>query len=125
MDKPPRARFQPRLRLLTASEYERVFQRPQRSTGKALTVLARPSGRGSARLGLAIARKQIRRAVDRNRVKRLIRESFRRHQELLRGLDVVVIGRSALLEKNSRGVFECLENHWRRVSERCRNNAAC
>lgn len=125
MDEPRRTRFPPRKRLLTASDYERVFQQPQRSSGKALTVLARPSGRASARLGLAIARKQIRRAVDRNRVKRLIRESFRRHQELLHGLDVVVIGRSALLEKDSCGIFACLENHWQRVSERCRNSAAC
>ena len=112
------------MRLLTASDYESVFPQPQRASGKALTVLARPSGRASARLGLAIARKQIRRAVDRNRAKRLIRESFRRHQELLRGLDVVVIGKSALLEKDTRGVFACLENHWQRVSERCRERAA-
>ncbi len=88
-------------------------------------MLARPSGRGLARLGLAIPRKQIRRAVERNRVKRLIRESFRRHQDLLRGLDVVVIGRSALAEKNTQGVFECLENHWRRISERCRDRGTC
>lgn len=113
------------MRLLSAGDYERVFKHPQRSSGKALTVLARPSGRDTARLGLAIARKQIRRSVDRNRMKRLIRESFRRHVSLLRGLDVVVIGRSALLEKNTRGVFECLEHHWRRVSERCKNNPAC
>jgi ribonuclease P protein component len=75
-------------------------------------------------LGLAIPRKQIRRAVHRNRLKRLIRESFRRHQALLRGLDVVVIGRRDLLEQNSQRVFACLENHWRLVSERCKNSAA-
>jgi hypothetical protein len=40
----------------------------------------------------------------------------------LRGLDVVVIGRSDLLKKNTQGVFECLENHWSRVSERCRRS---
>ena len=125
VDKPRRARFQRTMRLLTASDYESVFQQPQRSSGKALTVLARASGRASPRLGLAMARKQIRRAVDRNRAKRLIRESFRRHQELLHGLDVVVIGKSALLEKDTRAVLDCLENHWQRVSERCRSSAAC
>lgn len=119
----PRGRLQRRKRLLTARDFKRVFQDPQRSSGPALTVLARPSGQPVARLGLAIARKQIRRAVDRNRVKRLIRESFRRNQVLLNGLDVVVIGRRPLLEKNSRGVFACLDKHWRQVSERCRNEA--
>jgi hypothetical protein len=41
------------------------------------------------------------------------------------GLDVVVIGRSDLLNKNTQAVFTCLENHWRRVSERCANSAPC
>jgi len=113
------------MRLLTADDYTHVFQHPQKSSSKALTVLARRSSRASARLGLAIPRKQIRRAVERNRVKRLIRESFRRHLELLRGLDVVVIGRSALAMKNTQEVFECLEGHWRQVSERCGNRGAC
>jgi ribonuclease P protein component len=124
-DTQSRSRFQRHKRLLTASDYQRVFQHPQKSSGKALTVLARASGCESARLGLAIPRKKIRRAVDRNRVKRLIRESFRRHQDLLRGLDVVVIGRSDLVKKNTQEVFECLENHWRQVSERCGNRGTC
>ena len=112
------------MRLLSAKDYERVFQRAQKSSGKAFTVLARPGGQAGARLGLAIARKQIRRAVARNRIKRLVRESFRRHQDLLSGLDVVVIGRSELLGKNTQWVFACLENHWRQVSERCRSRDA-
>lgn len=110
-------RFGRHKRLLCAAEYERVFERAHKSSGRALTVLARQSGQETARLGLAIPAKQIRRAVDRNRVKRLIRESFRRHQALLRGLDVVVIGRSDLAGKDSRRVFECLERHWRSISE--------
>jgi ribonuclease P protein component len=118
-------RFQRRMRLLTARDYERVFQQPQKSSGKALTVLARCSGRAWARLGLAIPRKQIRRAVERNRIKRLIRESFRRHQDLLSGLDVVVIGRSDLAKKNTQMVFACLETHWRQLSERCKSSNAC
>jgi ribonuclease P protein component len=113
------------MRLLTARDYELVFRHPQKSSGKALTVLARRSGHEPARLGLAIPRKQIRRAVERNRIKRLIRESFRRHQDLLCGLDVVVIGRSDVTKKNTQGVFACLEKHWRQVSQRCKGGDAC
>ena len=109
------------MRLRTAGDYQRVFGGSHESSGRALTVLARQSGRESARLGLAIPRKQIRAAVERNRIKRLIRESFRRNQELLRGLDVVVIGRSDLAAKNTQAVFRCLERHWQQLSARCRN----
>lgn len=105
------------MRLLNAADYERIFERAHKSSGKSLTVLARGGGQQAARLGLAIPAKQIRRAVDRNRVKRLIRESFRRHQAVLQGLDVVVIARSGLAGKDSQQVFACLEKHWRRISE--------
>lgn len=108
------------MRLQNAAEFEHVFRNAQRSSSKALTVLATPSGRRRARLGLAVPRKQIRKAVERNRVKRLIRESFRQHQVLLNGLDVVVVARAPLAEKNAERVFRCLEDHWRRISRRRR-----
>jgi len=108
------------MRLLNAAEFEHVFKHAERSSSKALTVLARPSGRQQARLGLAVPRRQIRKAVERNRVKRLVRESFRHHQAMLEGLDVVVLVRGPLAEKNSERVFLCLEDHWQRISRRCR-----
>jgi ribonuclease P protein component len=57
--------------------------------------LALQTGQPSSRLGLAISKKQIRRAVDRNRLKRHIRESFRHHRKRLTGLDLVVMARPA------------------------------
>jgi ribonuclease P protein component len=51
-------------------------------------------GQGDARLGLAIARKQVRRAVDRNRLKRIARECFRKQRDALHGIDLVVMARA-------------------------------
>ena len=107
------------MRLLSARDYERVFREPCKSSSRAITVLASPSGLDWPRLGLAISRKQIRRATQRNRIKRLVRESFRRNQTLLKGLDVVVIGKGMLAGRASRSVFQCLESHWQRISETC------
>ena len=115
-----RLRFGRPMRLLSAADFERVFQHAERSSSKSLTVLARPSGRLRARLGLAVPRRQIRKAVERNRVKRLIRESFRQHQALLEGLDVVVVVRGPLAEKSTERVFRCLDNHWQQLGRRGR-----
>ncbi|NJN51402.1 MAG: ribonuclease P protein component [Gammaproteobacteria bacterium] len=43
-----------------------------------------------ARLGLVVGKRQLRRAVDRNRIKRLVRESFRTREPGLPDLDIVV-----------------------------------
>ncbi len=48
------------------------------------------------RLGLVIGKESVKLSVERNRLKRLIRDSFRLHQELLAGLDIVVVARKGL-----------------------------
>lgn len=53
-------------------------------------VFARPNGLPHARIGIIAGKRVAARAVDRNRVKRLVREVFRAMRHRLRGLDVVV-----------------------------------
>lgn len=53
--------------------------------------LAKNSEQPSSRLGIVVAKKKVRRAHERNRVKRLARESFRLHQQQLDLLDIVVM----------------------------------
>lgn len=80
------------------------------------TVLYRQNGRRQARLGLAISSKQCRGAVRRNRLKRLVRESFRMHQSELRGLDVVVMNRAPASRASNKALFDSLHRHWRKCS---------
>ncbi len=54
------------------------------------TVFANPNGLEHARIGIVAGKKAAARAVDRNRVKRIVREAFRSARAELRGLDVVV-----------------------------------
>ena len=50
----------------------------------------RPEGNTEARLGLVVAKKLLKRAVDRNRVKRVVREQFRLRRSALPAVDLVV-----------------------------------
>nr|VFJ47568.1 MAG: ribonuclease P protein component [Candidatus Kentron sp. FM]VFJ55918.1 MAG: ribonuclease P protein component [Candidatus Kentron sp. FM]VFK10702.1 MAG: ribonuclease P protein component [Candidatus Kentron sp. FM] len=109
------ARFPPHLRLRRRRDYARVFANPCRSADAAVTVLGRRNGCAFPRLGLAISKRWLPRAVARNRIKRLIRESFRTHQQQLRGLDVVVISRSAIANVQSADFSRSLERHFQKI----------
>lgn len=106
-------------RLLKPDDYSRVFKAGYRSADNLFLVLALPNRMSYARLGLAVSKKNCRRAVDRNRVKRVIRESFRHQQDLLQGLDIVVVSRSGVLQADNLRCFESLRQHWQRVAETC------
>jgi ribonuclease P protein component len=66
-----------------------------------------------ARLGLAIAKKLLPRAVDRNRIKRIVRESFRLHQ--LQEYDFVVLARRDTGTATNDQLFLSLKHHWNRL----------
>lgn len=56
-------------------------------------MLAKAGARGEARLGMVVAKRHVKAAVARNRIKRFIREAFRLQQRRLAGLDIVVVVR--------------------------------
>ena len=101
------------LRLLTPSDFQRVFnQTGVKTGGKHLLFLARENGLDIPCLGLVIARKRARRAVDRGLVKRHVRESFRLRQASLAGLDVVVLLRANVNRPDSRALRAEIDLLW-------------
>jgi ribonuclease P protein component len=111
------ARYPRAYRLLTATQYQGVFRRCERKTGDALiSVLAVANGLDHARLGTAVSVKAAGSAVQRNRIKRLIRESFRLHQAMLRGEDLVVLVRPGISALSNRVIIRTLDNHWRTIA---------
>lgn len=113
----PGNRFTKSNRLLNAAAFGRVFDRASRSRDRLFTVLCRRNDNNVARLGLAISKRHCRRATARNRIKRIIRESFRKQQELLAGLDIVVINQPGAGTATNKELFESLEQHWRRCAK--------
>jgi ribonuclease P protein component len=74
---------------------------------------------GPARLGLAISRKAAPRAVDRNRIKRLIREHFRHNQRRLPAVDLVFYGQAGLAALDNEQLRARLADIWLKVIDRC------
>jgi len=104
-------------RLLNAADFSRVFKEPIKSSDAFFTVLARPCLAESAlsRLGLAIAKKQLKRAVDRNRIKRLIREYFRTNVLSDPAFDYVVLTRAAVRNQTNEVLMLSLEKNFSRI----------
>ncbi|WP_133491133.1 ribonuclease P protein component [Alcanivorax sp. 24] len=94
---PPRFGFSRGLRLLDGKSFQSVFDQPDWRLGQqCFLLLARETEQPFPRLGLVIAKRRIRHAVDRGAVKRRIREQFRLRQHELAGLDIVVLMRGPL-----------------------------
>ncbi|ALG66560.1 ribonuclease P protein component [Beggiatoa leptomitoformis] len=114
--------FSRQQRLLKSADFKKVFEKSYKSGDRYLTVLARANGFPQARLGLAIAKKQIKLAVMRNRVKRLVRDSFRLHQHTLAGLDCVVLARQNLADIDNSTLLCSLTKHWRVLAAQCKKS---
>ncbi len=112
-------RFRASMRLRHSRQFDEVFRCSKRSTDQWVSVLARGNGSELARLGLAISKKCARKAVERNRIKRTIRESFRHNIGRLRGLDLVIIGRKKPKNDELGLLSSSLDKHWQVVSKRC------
>lgn len=108
----PDHRFQRTSRLTDAASFGRVFRKARRSRDNMFTVLTTENAVHKARLGMAISKKYCRLAADRNRLKRIIRDSFRQHQAELEGLDVVVLNQSGTQHADNKVLFDSLARHW-------------
>ena len=94
--------------MLTPSQFTFVFQQPQRAGTPQITILGRLNSLGHPRIGLTVAKKNVRRAHERNRIKRLTRESFRLRQHEL------PVAKKGVADLDNRALSEALEKLWRR-----------
>ncbi len=114
--------FPKALRLLTPADFKQVFDAADvRVSCKELLILGRANPFKRPRLGLVIAKKHIRLANQRNRVKRAVRETFRLQQHNLNshcGIDTIVLARAGLDKLDNPSLHALLRQLWQQVQRK-------
>jgi ribonuclease P protein component len=111
--------FARRFRLLTPAQFDAVYATRQRVVDGCFSINAARNALGYPRLGLSIGAKAVGDAVERNRVKRQVRESFRREAANLPALDLVVGARNGARTAHNARLRESLAGLWTEIRKRC------
>jgi len=112
------ARLRPRERLVTGAEYRWVFRRGTRVDSATFLLVAAENRQGHHRVGLAAGRK-VGGAVQRNRARRLLKESFRKSkQEAAGGLDLVLVAKREIVGRTQGEVEREFRECLRRLASR-------
>lgn len=109
-------------RLRTPAEFKTTLKSTWRGRDEFFGVYVIPNPYPYGRLGLVVSRKASPRAVVRNRIKRQVREAFRRYQEKLGGLDIVVVASAKAGPAPAPVLRTSLQQLWDKVKEQCRKS---
>lgn len=113
---PKRAADFPRsARLRSAADFSALRSARGRGGNAHFQLRYESTGHDTARVGLAVSRRVSKRAVERNRIKRLVRETFRRARADLPLVDILVIARPAAAGVASLELLGELQQLWRGV----------
>jgi len=108
-----------RLRLLSARDFRTVFDQVEvKAPSDLCLLLARFNSHDQPRLGFIISKKNIKRAVERNRIKRIARDYLRLHQYELPNLDIVFMGRKGLDKSSNEEIYQLLNKQFTKLKKR-------
>ena len=111
-------KFPKSARLLNAYDYSQVFNNCSiRAGSTAGSVLAFTVSDNRSRLGIIVAKKNVRLATDRNRIKRLVREYFRNHP-LSASMSLVFMANRGAGGLSNADVIGDLDRLWRKLNNK-------
>lgn len=100
--------------MLKKNDYDRVFKNSKKIATNGYVILYKENDLSYPRLGLALSKKMISKAHDRNRVKRIVRESFRLAK--LPPVDLVVLAKPGLSMQRNHDINIKLNSTWEKIT---------
>ena len=111
--------FRASQRIRTTADFDNVYKNGGRAGDAFFGVAFRANGAGVVRLGMSVGVRAVGNAVARNRLRRLIRESFRLRQQELPGIDIVITARPGAKAAAPAELKKSLESHWQYLIRKC------
>lgn len=102
-------------KLVSKSEFQSLFDQSDKVSQRYLLALYKPNTKAHGRIGIIVGKRVAAHAVTRNKIKRVIRESFRANQEQLKCLDIVVIARQQCGTQDKIQLREGIDKLWQRL----------
>lgn len=114
--------FPKSIRLLNAKDYSNVFSSVDiKLSTQFFTCLAKKQPSSCPRLGIIVAKKNVRLAVSRNRIKRLLRESFRTHKHDIPSYDIVMLAKHSSNQADAEKLSKELQYVWRKLKQKAKS----
>jgi ribonuclease P protein component len=116
---PRRYRLGAELRLRSKLQFDAIYAAGRRIDDRFFGLRIKPNGLAYPRMGMAVAVKTAGNAVLRNRLRRLVRESFRLAQHELPSVDIVVAAKFPTAGAPATALRASLATLWNRVASTC------
>ena len=106
-------------RLVHKPQFDAVYQTGRKLGDQYFLVLTKSNCLTQPRLGLSVSARSVGNSVNRNRIKRIIRDSFRLNSAGLPAVDIVVNTRPSARDASNVELRNSLALHWINMVKRC------
>lgn len=109
-------KFPKTLRLRANTEFQLHFKTATKKiVNSHFIALIKSNNLGRPRIGISLTKKKIASAAERNRIKRIVRESFRHKQDQLPPVDIVIVAKHKIQDTPSELLRTKLEQQWQEI----------
>ena len=108
--------------MVDKAQFDEVFAQSKRIFSTHFVILYKENALPFSRLGVMLSKKKLRFAVERNRVKRVVREGFRQNQGNCPGVDMVVLAQKACKTATNKELFQCVEQAFEKLRARLKKS---